>query len=466
MKKLNIRIHKIFKFGLILVLIAFFSSCEKWIDPDMNVDPDAPKDVPMGLLVPAIQQQMGFNLMGNESVRPTNIWMQLYDGVSRQSHTHARYQYTAADVNSFWGNIYTKILINANILLEKAVEESSPYNAGIAKIMTAYTLGVTTDLFGDIPYSDALQGTNNVLKAQFDTQEEIYNSILSLLDAGIADLSTNASENLIDIEGDVIYGGDPEAWIAAARAIKARTELQLSKKNGAAAYNNALALVDAFTSNADDMEVPFEAANQNPVFQFMEQRTDIRICQTFLDELNVTADPRIPFYCDLNDDGEYSGSVPGGEDESASWPGSYMAANDAPTVMISFAELRFIEAEAAFQTSDPDRAAEAFKAAVAASVRKVTGAVNQDWLDANINTVTGATITLERIMMQKRHALVGQVQPFADWRRTGIPSLTLSINATKTEVPRRFPYPQDEIIYNPDNVPSIGSIIDPVWWDR
>jgi hypothetical protein len=79
--------------------------------------------------------------------------------------------------------------------------------------------------------------------------------------------------------------------------------------------------------------------------------------------------------------------------------------------------------------------------------------------------VDETSITLEMIMMQKRHALVGQAQLFADWRRTGIPTLDLAIGATKTEIPRRLPYPQDETIYNP-NVPSIGSIIDPVWWDE
>ena len=150
---------------------------------------------------------------------------------------------------------------------------------------------------------------------------------------------------------------------------------------------------------------------------------------------------------------------------SASYPGPYQASDDSPTVLISYAELKFIEAEAAFQTSDPVRAVAAYKAGVAASVLKVTGDANQAWSDANIETEIDATITLEKIIMQKRHALVSQVQPFSDWRRTGIPSLSMAIGTTKTEIPRRFPYPQDEIIYNP-NVPSIGSIIDPVWWDQ
>ncbi|MCK4993299.1 MAG: SusD/RagB family nutrient-binding outer membrane lipoprotein, partial [Bacteroidales bacterium] len=465
MKKVNFITHKILKVGLIALLITLMASCETWIDPEMNIDPDAPGDVPMSLLIPGIQQNMGFVLLGNDVVRTTNIWVQIYDGVERQSHTHARYQLTSANVGNPWSSIYTEILMNAKILEEKAVEEESPYNAGVSKVMTAYTLAITSDVWGDIPYSDALQGGDNILKPLFDTQEQIYTSIFSLLDGAIADLSQDPANNLIDIDGDVIYGGDETAWLNAARAIKARAELQLSKKNGAAAYNNALALVDAFSSNGDDMEVPFEGSQPNPLYQFMEQRTDIRMCQTFLDELEATSDPRIPFYAAEDGDGNYTGSVPGGENAAASYPGDYQAAIDAPTVLISYAELKFIEAEAALQTGAAVRAAAAFKAGVAASILKVTGDANQDWLDTNIETVDENSITLEMIMMQKRHALASELQPYSDWRRTGIPNLSMAIGSTKTEIPRRYPYPQDEIIYNP-NVPSIGSIIDPVWWDQ
>lgn len=465
MKKRNFKTHWIVKAGAMIMLVAFISSCEKWIDPELNVDPDLPGDVPMSLLVPAIQQTMGFSLLGNNSVRTTNIWMQFYDGVARQSLTESRYQLTAADVNAVWDNVYTELLMEAKVLAEKAVEEESPHNEGMANVITAYALGVMSDLFGDIPYSDGLKGMEGVLEAEFDTQQEIYNSIFSLLDDGIAKLGQ--ADDPIGIDGDAIYGGDVDAWIAAAHAIYARAQLQLSKVNGSSAYSGALAhIADAIASNAGDMEVPFESANQNPVYQFMEQRTDIRVCQTFLDELSATSDPRIPFYLAENEDGELVGCVLGSQNESASWPGDYMAAEDASVVLMSYAEVKFIEAEALLQTGDSDGAATAYNAGVLASLEKVTGTADQDWMDANNVSKTGASITLTDIIMQKRAALVGQIQPFSDWRRTGIPTLTMAPSATKTEIPRRFPYSQDETIYNPDNVPSIGSIIDPVWWDQ
>ena len=189
------------------------------------------------------------------------------------------------------------------------------------------------------------------------------------------------------------------------------------------------------------------------------------MCQSFIDEREPTTDPRLPYLVAETEDGSIYGSVPGGQDETASWPGDYLAAPDAPVVLMSYAEVKFIEAEALL-ASDPAGAAEAFNEAVLASVTKITGEDGTEWMDANNITASAGNITLENIIMQKRIALAGQIQPFSDWRRTGIPELEMSIGATKTEIPRRFPYSQDEMIYNPDNVPSIGSIIDPVWWDE
>ena len=133
---------------------------------------------------------------------------------------------------------------------------------------------------------------------------------------------------------------------------------------------------------------------------------------------------------------------------------------------MSYAELKFIEAEAAFMTGDNATAKAAYDEGVTASITKVTGSAPDSAFTADvIDAVTEGNITLEDIIMQKRHATVGQIQPFSDWRRTGIPSLQIANGAVLTGIPRRFPYPQGEIIYNPDNVPDIGSILSPIWWD-
>lgn len=446
--------------GLVLILVFALSSCDKWIDTEINIDPDAPADVPMNLLLPAIQQSVGYNMLGNNSVRTNNIWMQLFDGTERQSFTEARYQLTPADVNNLWNSMYTEMFMNSMVMINKAELNESPHNSGVAKTMVAATLGMATDLFGSMPFSEAFKGGENVLTPTFDSQQDIYNTIFTYLDAANSELSGSDD---VGVGGDVIYNGSTSKWKKAASSIKARHKLQLSKVNGSAAYTEALAAAGAgFTSNADDMEVPFESANKNPIYQFMDERGDIRMNKTLLDMLEAQDDPRIPFYYAQDDDGEYTGSAPGSENANASQPGTHVASEDSPTVIMSYAELKFIEAECHFMLGATANAQAAYEAAVAASVLKVTGSANTAWLDANIN---GDPVTLQKIIEQKYMALFATNQPYADWRRTGFPVLELAAGAKLSEIPRRFPYGQGEITYNAANVPAV-TISDRLWWDN
>jgi hypothetical protein len=456
-KKFNIK-NLVLAFSLLLVS----ASCDGWIDSDLNVEPDSPSDVPMSLLLPAIQQDMGYNLLGNNSVRTNNIWMQQFDGTDRQSFTEARYQHTPADVNNLWSSIYASELINSKLIIDKAQVEGSESDnfAGVAQVLMATTLGITTDLFGDIPYSEALEGSNNILKPVYDSQESIYNSIFGLLDEAIVNL--NSTRNAVSVTGDVTYGGNISQWIKAANSIKARHALQLSNRNGNAAYTQALAAVaGGFTSNADDFYVPFEDQNRNPIFQFMEQRTDVRMSSTFVNALIDADDPRLPFYVAEDDNGDYTGSDPGTQNNNASKPGDYVAAFDAPTYLMTYSELKFIEAEALLMTGGAGAQA-AYEAAVAASVLRVTGSANTAWLDANIN---GVAVTMATLMEQKYIDSFGTNQAYADWRRTGMPTIDIVPGAVIPNIPTRFPYPQGELDYNGDNVPSF-TISDKLWWDN
>ena len=447
---------------LILSVLVLTISCEKWNDSDINIDPDAPSDVPMGLLLPAIQQSMGYNLVGNNTTRTNNIWMQHFDGVDRQSFTEGRYQSTPADTGNVWFSIYAEMMMNCTLIIDKAQTEGSesPNFAGVAQISMATTLGMSSDMWGDMPFTEAFKGGENVLSPVYDSQESIYASINTLLNQGIANL--NNSTNAFDVSGDVIYGGDVDQWIKAANSIRARHALQLTGVNGNAAYTAALAAVsNGFTSNADDMLVPFEDANRNPIFQFMEQRTDIRMGATLIDMMLANDDPRLPFYAEEDADGNYSGSVSRSANADASYPGPNIAAFDASTKLMTYSELKFIEAEARLVLGQGDAQA-AYEEAVAASVLRVTGEANTAWLDANIN---GVTATLSDIMNQKYIEGVATNQPYADYRRTGLPILTLAPDGVISEIPVRFPYPQSELDYNTQNVPTT-TLLTKVWWDQ
>jgi hypothetical protein len=254
----------------------------------------------------------------------------------------------------------------------------------------ANTLGAATDLFGDMPYSEALKGNENVLTPKFDTQEQIYTALLGLLDGAIADLGKPATENLVAVKGDVMYAGNITKWKKAAYSIKARHLLQLSTVKGNAAYTDALAAAaNGFSSTADDMMVPWEEANHNPIFQFMEQRGDVRMGATLVDLLKSLEDPRLSFYVAKDGNGEYTGSVIGSQNENASKPGLYIAGATASSMIMSYAELKFIEAEANFKLSKSTEALDALKKAVGASILSVTGsAMTDEWYNDKIASQT------------------------------------------------------------------------------
>ena len=455
--------------GFVFISALLLISCDNWIDPQTNIDPDSPADVPMNLMLPAIQQAMGYNLSGNDFVRTTNIWMQQFDGVDRQSYTEARYQLTPADVNNIWNAVYTSLLMNSSILVSKAENttgKESPYNAGIGRVMIATSLGIATDIFGDMPVREALKGDQNVLKPKFDTQQKIYDTIKVILDKAIVDFGKASSANLVTVKGDVIYAGDVAKWKKAAYSIKARNAMQLSRVNSSAAYADALtAAANGFASIGDDMRVPWEVANKNPINKFMTDRGDIRMGAPFVDLMKSISDPRLPFYVAKDGSGNYTGCIIGSQNSSASAPGPYIAGETSPSMIMSYAELKFIVAEANFMTAKIPEAKAALLEAVKASVTRVTGsatAFTQTWYDTNIGS---KPLTLDLIMQQKYIATFGTNQAYADYRRVGLPVIGVPPGAVLPAMPTRYPYPQDEISYNGANVPTV-TISDKLWWDK
>ena len=431
----------ILKFNILVIaaIALIFSGCD-WIDTDLNVDPDSPADVPMELLLPSIQASSGYVIGGNTAVRTTNMWMQYFDGVDRQSLTEARYQLNSADVNDLWENSYSQAMMDCKMLIEKADLQSSPHYAGIAKVMLALNMGSLTNLFGDMPYTEAFDGANAVLQPAFDSQQAIYATIDAILAEAISDLGQ--AENAVDVESDLIYNGNTAMWIKAANALRAR----YSFYNGG---NVTAYIADAFAKD-ENFSIGFETgANENPIFQFMDDRTDIRMASTFVNMLIADSDPRLPLYVALDGDDLYTGSDPGSENASASWPGTYNASEDSPVLFSSFAEMKFIEAEVLL-SSDPAGSVAAWKAGVVSSVETVVQdtSITNSWLETNINNV--ASVDLEMIIIEKYKAMYSTLVSYDDFRRTGFPVLQAVAGAIYPATPVRYPYPQSELTYNPN----------------
>ncbi len=470
------------KGGLLILLIAVLSSCNKWIDPEMNINPDAPTVVPMDLLLPTIEARFAYNVVqSNDDQRTLSLWIQQLTGISRQSQAQGAYSFRAGDANNTWGEVYAGVLMDAKQLIDMSQqpETKSTQFEGVGKIITAATYGYASDLWGDIPFSEALQGADNTAP-KFDSQQDIYAGIQSMLDEAINLLKNPAADDVFSLDGDIIFGGDVNKWIAAAYALKARYALHLSKVSSDA-YATALSYLDNAMSDASGSAYYYYAAgnsnNANPLFLFMQDRGDVRVSDVIVDRLKNTNDPRLTAYVSPITDtlvvdgvtyppGSYVGAPAGVPLDGASEPGPGIASSDTKTPIITYTEVAFMKAECLSKTGDDAGAQAALKEAVSASLNEY-GVFDADWFTAfsgEVDALTGNDL-YQRIMTEKWVALMYNFEAYNDWRRTGFPVLTPNSAASGKEIPRRFPYATDPITYNP-NTPADVTIWDHVWWDQ
>ncbi len=433
---------KSFQLLTLLAIVLGLSACEGYFG-DVNIDPDNPSEVTPAVLLPSAQVRLAYT-MGGDISRHTSIFTQHVDGAARQFDVYQNYGVQGVDVDAMWGgNIYSGILQDLKQLRRVAPE--SPHYTGIAQVLEAYTYMVTTDLFGDIPYSEALQ--DGVLQPAFDSQESVYNALESLIDESIANFA--ATDNgVVPGSDDLIYGGDITLWTKFAYTLKARLYLHLALQRGGNYAAALTALMNGFSASADDGRLQFglSAPSSAPWFQYNNDRQDINIGANYVALLNNYNDPRVSIL---------------GEPLTENHP--LFTPNQAQP-LLTYTEAKFIEAECRMQTEGATQATyDAYLEAIESSFNEL-GYSNADYTtyvgQASVGT-GAAALTLEDIMTQKYIALFTDPEVFNDWRRTGFPALTPN---TGSQIPVRLPYSNEEILYN-QNCPTNVTIFDRVWWD-
>jgi hypothetical protein len=440
---------------------------------DTNIDPTAvSKDqVTLPLILPKAEIQSAYNI-GATSARIAGIWMQYFEGVEAQQNALTNYNLTEADVNNTWEfQLYVGSMRDNVNIIEKATEEGneSPYYAGIGKVLLAQNLSFATQLWGDIPYSEAFQGSEN-LNPVFDTQEQVFASIQTLLDEAIAHFAEPA-DGVIPGADDLIFGGDIPSWVATARSLKARNYIILSKRNGNAAYTSALAQINAgVIANADAAQPDFgfgsATADANPIALFENDRqATLQVDPTFANVI-LAGDPR-------------AGRIfTAGALNSFTGPTLWWGRTNSPLPLISYCEVKFIEAEALLMTGNILGAEAALNEAVKSNIHQLaidsSSAAVATYLTANtaLAGLPDNNARLDRIISEKYKALYvqGMVESWSDFRRTGFPSfIAPQPNAVESIVPRRLVYPQSENLTNSVNVEAAearqggGTIIDDMW---
>jgi hypothetical protein len=435
----------------LLVFVGLLTSCD-WIDPEINVDPDAPKDPSLYLILPSLQGFTAYNTHTFDVAGTTAMWTQQVAGSARQAASIYAYEFKEGDVANAWNGFYADALKDASIIVAKAAEISNPHYEAVGKILMAYNLGLATSLWGDIPYSEAFKGQEN-LDPAYDSQESIYQAVFALLDDAIAKLELPYGKFLFTLEqGDLIYGGDPDLWITAAHVLKARFYLHTAERN-TGAYQSALDELDIaeFLSSDDDLDFPTgdDYGMLSPLVEYDIMRMDWENDPFFQDLLasNHGTDPRSEvLYLDPNGEAGFIWNI--------------LYNGDVP--LITYVEQEFIKAEAYNKTLDDVSARASLVSAVEASMAELY-ADDATWLadfETDVDALSGNAL-YEEIMLQKYIAMFCQPEAFSDWKRSGIPVLTPTAGTT---IPRRFPYSSEERSYN-KSIPSLVSIFERNWTD-
>ncbi|MGJ1268706.1 SusD/RagB family nutrient-binding outer membrane lipoprotein [Sphingobacterium spiritivorum] len=493
--------------SILLTLVVsslLFNSCNKNLD--INQDPNNPTEVPENLMLSALLSNFSYEVNGGEPTRFTVLWTKHLAGAIAGAHT-GNYLLNGGDVNNLWTSYsYTDVMNNAVLLKNQASANGNPNYSAIAKIILAWNLSIVTDLFGDVPYSEAFRGGEGIFKPKYDSQEDVYKSIQSLLDEAVVEAAATDNKLKPGAE-DLLYKGNMTNWIALAHTLKARFHLHLTNAPGHTASAQAQLALDELDKGAISLanQPKFQyfstTGAENPWYQYAidgKWANTTRPSQYYVNKLLASNDPRIGYQItkvvaganvDPANVGKYIGvtnEAPENVIGNYSAIGAFYSAKDAPLYWLVYPEVEFIRAEAEFL-----KANKAVNATVIAAYQKAikasmdfygvpavdaTAYIAANSLSPNSNTAYNQIIT------EKYIANYLMLEPYNDFRRTGYPNLPINNELYNgqtsldqpprlNQIPVRFPYPSAERLYNSNNIPSnipvdpLKAMIIPVWWD-
>ncbi|NMM49342.1 SusD/RagB family nutrient-binding outer membrane lipoprotein [Marinigracilibium pacificum] len=431
------RINKEISYILVGIFFVFASSCDL---AETNIDPGNLSEdqlTELSLILPSGSAHMAFN-SGALGARNPGIVMQYFLGLEAQQQQYSQYLIPRNALDNFWQfGMYGGGMKDLNFIIERTNGEgalNAPYYSGIAKIYMAEALGMLTTMFGDIPYSEAFKGDEGNIRPIYDTQEQIFTSIQTLLDEAITELSSDGGD--IQPGGDdVVFGGDPDSWIATAYSLKARYLLTEGNYTAASA-----ALDNAITSNSGSALYPFASSltSGNPLYSFgaFERPGTMAAHPNFISRLD--RDPRAE-YITPDDD----------------FVGGYWASQASPLPLITYAEVLFMKAEIAARNGED--VTMMVQQAVRANMEEI-GVPEEDIIVYNLSI---SAPTLEGVMNEKYKAVYPNTRvAWNDFRRTGFPTLEIPSDAQAdfysgddvNTIPLRFIYPESEFLFNEENL--------------
>jgi len=354
--------YKLFPFLIVLLTVTMLFSCEKNFG-DINVNPNAPTATnPDFIFTEALitGAQMDAN-------RDFGIWAGLTASDEGLERVDNYYLPSELAINT-WADCYS-IVANLNEIV-KMVEDDPYYinKLAVTRIWRAYVFGRLTDLYGDIPFSEAAKGNTDqfIIAPVYDTQKSIYISLLDELKDAISQIDKNTSLGNFK-SADIVYGGDLTKWEKFGNSLRLRMALRLSNVEPELARGIVTEIMEQnllLAANSDGFHFKFNKDFQAATYYFYSAGLARILPSKFLvDMMLETSDPRLPIYAQHPEKGTAVTSYRGMPSEltvderiaedynfkKASHVGSYFLREDVVGFTMSYAEVCFMKAEAALK---------------------------------------------------------------------------------------------------------------------
>lgn len=463
---------KTLKILIILTSLFFANSCKDF--EELQLDPNRPVQASPGLILTGIETSLFEVIRGKEGAMMASRMIVFTDGAADE-------QYYSWQRNNFDG--YNN-LRNISKMEEEAERVELANYKSLALFLRSVAIIEITKLFGDVPYSQSVQATNDVFKPSYDLQQDIYAKVLSDLEQANATLTADNGA----ITGDVIYGGDIEKWKKLINSYTLRILMSLSLKPGNATLdvmNRFKAIVDdpsghpVFTSNDDNAALVYDdkVNMRYPYLNNNNFKTAYYVDESFVNLLKNLEDPRLFAFADPKPQGsglpETDFDAYGGLDGSAPLSTNtnrlvdgeasrvdaryYSDPINEPSVLMSYAELEFTLAEASARGWITDDPQVHYNNGIKASMDfyKISSDDQEDYL-AHPEVVFSSSVGIEMIITQKyiNYFLNGGWEPYYNQLRTGFPEFKVDGGGVlnNEQIPKRWMYPTAELQLNSDNV--------------
>lgn len=454
------------KLMLYIAPLLLLAACAKDLK-DYNVDQKNPTETTQGPLFSNALKELTDNVTSpNVNTNVFRFWVQQWTATTYQDEP--RYDFVTRNIpQNFWNPFYREALIDlqeSKRLAEEDLsipEEIRNNQIAATEIAAVYVWSTLVNCWGDIPYSEALD-INNFNQPKYDDAAAIYADLFNRLALAI-DLIDGDQEGFGS--ADLLYAGDMSRWLKFAHSLKLRLAITIADVDTENAKQSISESADfAFSSNADNAQFQYQTAspNNNPISENLNpiftSRLDYVAGAPFVTMLNELNDPRRPqFFNSVN--GQFIGGTIGSNNEFANTSSisDKVIAPSFPALLLDYAEVEFILAEAAERWGILGTAADHYHKAIEASISYWGGSSDEVQSYINQPAVNYASATgdwKQKIATQKWIALYNRgLDAWTEWRRLDFPKLNSAIGAVKPGIiPSRLAYPQSEYTLNSINL--------------